>query len=498
MKDRPGSADLPEDASASPRIALDLSDRGTDNGHHNPYQLQTVEAGNTAASLSFPSLHKTHSDKRPAGQEDGIIPTKTARKQAKKSLFKNPGFPESEKSRAFRRRFYPEATKEDWSDWGWQVRHRIRDLEQLSRIIKLSPDEETAVLKHRGSLPIGITPYYASLLDELNPEQPLRRTHIPVTGEYVRTPGEDPDPLGEDHDTATPGLVHRYPDRVLFLTTGFCSTYCRYCTRSRMVGETNGVYSFSISQWEKAAQYIEAHPEIRDCLLSGGDPLSIMDDKLEWLLARLRRIKHLEFIRIGTKIPVVMPQRITKNLTKILKKYHPLWMSIHFTHPDELTPETAEACERLADAGIPLGSQTVLLKGVNDDLETMKTLYHGLLKIRVKPYYLYQCDPVSGSGHFRTPVEKGLEIMAGLRGFTTGYANPVFVVDAPGGGGKIPLMPDYVVGRDGADLLLTNFEGGTYRYPDPEGTLGTSQNFLREQGFDHDMASKAYVRKPRN
>jgi lysine 2,3-aminomutase len=223
-----------------------------------------------------------------------------------------------------------------------------------------------------------------------------------------------------------------------------------------------------------------------------------MDDKLEWLLARLSRIKHLEFIRIGTKIPVVMPQRITKNLTKILKKYHPLWMSIHFTHPDELTPETAEACERLADAGIPLGSQTVLLKGVNDELETMKKLYHGLLKIRVKPYYLYQCDPVSGSGHFRTPVEKGLEIMAGLRGFTTGYANPVFVVDAPGGGGKIPLMPDYVVGRDGADLLLTNFEGGTYRYPDPEGTLGTSQNFLREQGFDHDMASKAYVRKPRN
>ena len=222
MKDRSGSADLSENASASPRIALDLSDRGPDNGHHNPYQLQTVEASGAAASLSFPSLHKTHSDKHPTGQEDGIVPTKTARKQAKKSLFKNPGFPESEKSRAFRRRFYPEATKEDWSDWGWQVRNRIRDLEQLSRIIKLSSDEETAVLKHRGSLPIGITPYYASLLDELNPDQPLRRTHIPVTGEYVRTPGEDPDPLGEDHDTATPGLVHRYPDRVLFLTTGFC------------------------------------------------------------------------------------------------------------------------------------------------------------------------------------------------------------------------------------------------------------------------------------
>jgi lysine 2,3-aminomutase len=390
----------------------------------------------------------------------------------KKQSFQNPGFPENDVARKFRKRFYPDATREDWSDWGWQVRHRIRDLKALSRIIQLSPDEQEAVNKHRGSLPIGITPYYAHLLSETDPDQPLRKTHIPVMGEYVRTPGEDPDPLGEDHDTATPGLVHRYPDRVLFLTTGFCSTYCRYCTRSRMVGETNGVYSFNVSQWERSAQYIEAHPEIRDCLLSGGDPLSIMDDKLEWLIARLRSIKHLEFIRIGTKIPVVMPQRVTKKLCKMLKKYHPLWMSIHFTHPDELTPEAIEACGRLADAGIPLGSQTVLLKGVNDELETMKTLYHGLLKARVKPYYLYQCDPVSGSSHFRTPVSKGLEIMEGLRGHTTGYANPTFVIDAPGGGGKIPLQPNSVVGRDGDDLLLRNFEGGVFRYPDPGGTLG--------------------------
>lgn len=442
------------------------------------------------APQAYPESYRTYKTSLPS--KAGARPSLPV--SSKKQSFRNPGFPESETSRAFRKRFYPGATRDDWADWGWQVRHRVRDLEALSRLIKLSPDEADAVARHRGSLPIGITPYYASLLSETDPHQPLRKTHIPVMGEYLRTPGEDPDPLGEDHDTATPGLVHRYPDRVLFLTTGFCSTYCRYCTRSRMVGETNGVYSFSVSQWEKAAQYIEAHPEIRDCLLSGGDPLSIMDDKLEWLLARLRSIKHLEFIRIGTKIPVVMPQRITKKLCRMLKKYHPLWMSIHFTHPDELTPECIEACNRLADAGIPMGSQSVLLKGINDNLDTMKSLYHGLLKMRVKPYYLYQCDPVSGSSHFRTPVEKGLEIMAGLRGFTTGYANPQFVVDAPGGGGKIPLLPDYVVGRDGDDLLLTNFEGGVYRYPDPGGTIGTAQNALRDQGFAHNGDSKLYTR----
>jgi lysine 2,3-aminomutase len=393
-------------------------------------------------------------------------------------------FPMSDHSKAFLKKYYPAASVNDWNNWKWQVRNRIRSSEDLGRIINLTDDERLAVDTRKTNLPIAITPYYASLLDPNNPEQPLRKTHIPVGGEFITTPGEDPDPLGEDHDTATPGLVHRYPDRVLFLTTGFCSTYCRYCTRSRMVGETNGEYSFSTSQWEKAAQYIEAHPEIRDCLLSGGDPLSIGDDKLEWLLDRLRSIKHLEFIRIGTKIPVVMPQRITKQLTKMLKKYHPLWMSIHFTHPDELTPETIEACARLADAGIPLGSQTVLLKGINDDINVIKPLMHGLLKARVKPYYLYQCDPVSGSAHFRTSVEKGLEIIKGLRGHTTGYAVPQFVVDAPGGGGKIPLLPDYVVGRDGDDLLLTNFEGGVYRYPDPQGNTGKSQQVLRTKGLD--------------
>lgn len=400
----------------------------------------------------------------------------------------------SDRSRAFLRKHYPGVSIHDWNDWKWQVRNRIRRVEVLEKIIDLSPDERASVIQRTGNLPIAITPYYLSLLSPTDPNQPLRRTHIPVGGEFIRGVGEDPDPLHEDHDTAVPGLVHRYPDRVLFLTTGFCSTYCRYCTRSRMVGETNGEYSFSTSQWEKAAQYIEAHPEIRDCLLSGGDPLSIGDDKLEWLLNRLRSIKHLEFIRIGTKIPVVMPQRITLKLTRMLKRFHPLWMSIHFTHPDELTPETVEACGRLADAGIPLGSQTVLLKGINDDIEVMRPLMHGLLRARVKPYYLYQCDPVSGSEHFRTPVEKGLEIIRGLRGHTTGYAVPQFVVDAPGGGGKIPLLPDYVVGRDGNDLILTNFEGGTYRYPDPLGNTGLAQVALRAIGHHLESESGLYLK----
>jgi lysine 2,3-aminomutase len=381
-------------------------------------------------------------------------------------------FPVSAAAREFYKRNFPGTTPDDWNDWRWQARTRIRTLEQLERMFSLSQDERSAALRHKGSLPVGITPYYASLMAHADASEPLRRTHIMVNDEYVRLPGEEDDPLGEDHDTVVPGLVHRYPDRVLFLTTGFCSTYCRYCTRSRMVGNPGGEYQFSTSQWEKALTYLEEHTEVRDVLLSGGDPLSIGDDKLDWLLTRLRRIKHIEFVRIGTKIPAVLPMRITRDLVKMLRKHHPLWMSIHFTHPTEITPETREATARLADAGIPLGSQTVLLKDINDDARTMKSLMHNLLTMRVKPYYLYQCDPIKGSGHFRTPVHKGIEIMEALRGHTTGYACPMFVVDAPGGGGKILLAPDAIAGRDGDDLLLRNFEGRIFRYPDPGGKLG--------------------------
>lgn len=381
-------------------------------------------------------------------------------------------FPASAQSRAFYRRFYPGTGPAEWNDWRWQMRTRIRTLEDLARVFRLSQDEHAAVSRHQGALPVGITPYYAGLMGLKDAAEPLRRTHIMVGGEYLRAPGEEDDPLGEDHDTAVPGLVHRYPDRVLFLVTGTCSTYCRYCTRSRLVGNPGGEYSFSTRQWEQALTYLEAHTEVRDVLLSGGDPLTLGDDKLDWLLGRLRAIKHIEFLRIGTKMPVVLPQRITKSLTRLLRKHHPLWMSLHFTHPAELTPEVAESCARLADAGIPLGSQTVLLKGVNDDAAVMTQLMHGLLKNRVKPYYLYQCDPIRGSAHFRTPVEKGLEIVRALRGHTTGYATPIFCIDAPGGGGKIQLAPDPVAGRDGDFLLLKNFEGKVYRYPDPDGSLG--------------------------
>jgi lysine 2,3-aminomutase len=381
-------------------------------------------------------------------------------------------FPVNPETKAFYTRFWPGSTAADWNDWHWQFRNRIRTADDLARVFTLSDDELHAVTNHKGPLPVGITPYYASLMGLDDPTEPLRRTHVMTGNEFIRMPGEADDPLGEDHDTVVPGLVHRYPDRVLFLTTGTCSTYCRYCTRARAVGNPGGEYQFSPKQWEQALTYLEAHTEVRDVLLSGGDPLSIADDKLDWLLTRLRAIPHIEFLRIGTKIPLVLPQRITKDLVKMLKKHHPLWMSIHVTHPKELTPEVTEAFNRLADAGIPMGSQTVLLKGINDDIAVMKPLMQGLLKRRVKPYYIYQCDPIRGSGHFRTSVDKGLEIIDGLRGHTTGYACPQFVIDAPGGGGKILMAPNAVVGRDGDDLLLRNFEGGIYRYPDPDGTLG--------------------------
>ncbi|MDA0997539.1 MAG: KamA family radical SAM protein [Proteobacteria bacterium] len=418
-------------------------------------------------SQNLPDLNRQPSRRSVARRQDSARPRGAdAPRQPRER------FPTGEETRAFRRKFFPEATTAEWNDWRWQLRNRIKSLAHLERIFQLSDDEREAVSRHTGSLPVGITPYYASLMNLADPMDALRRTHIPVGQEYVKVQGEADDPLGEDHDLAAPGLVHRYPDRVLFLTTGFCSTYCRYCTRSRMVGEAGGIYDFSTRQWDQALAYIEAHTEIRDVLLSGGDPLTIADEKLDYLLGRLRAIKHVEFIRLGSKVPTVLPMRITRKLTKMLRKYHPLWMSIHVTHPKELTPEATEAYARLADAGIPLGSQTVLLQGINDDISIMKPLMHGLLMRRVKPYYLYQCDPITGSAHFRTPVSKGLEIIEGLRGHTTGYAVPHFVIDAPGGGGKIPLLPNYLVGRDGDDVLLRNFENKVYRYGDPGGTTG--------------------------
>jgi lysine 2,3-aminomutase len=369
----------------------------------------------------------------------------------------------SPQARVFRRVFFPEISNIEWNDWHWQIRNRIQTHDQLNRILLLSVEEKQALSGTGQKLPLGITPYYMALLSPFDSNHPLRRTVVPTIHEFFKMPCEADDPLGEESMSPVPGLVHRYPDRVLLLVTDFCSTYCRYCTRSRVVG--HNAISPRKSRLEKAVEYIRQTPSVRDVVLSGGDPLTLSEDRLEWILKELRQIRHLEIIRIGTKMPVVLPQRITPKLTKMLRKYHPLWMSLHFVHPEECTPEAYKACGMLADAGIPLGAQTVLLKGINDSVPIMKSLVQHLLRMRVRPYYLYQCDPISGSGHFRTSVESGIEIIKGLRGFTSGYAVPTYVIDAPGGGGKVPVMPDYVVGKQGDELILKNYEDKIYRYP---------------------------------
>ncbi len=351
-----------------------------------------------------------------------------------------------------------------WRDWRWQWAHRIRRPRELEAVLELRPEEHAAIAGHHGALPFAVTPYYLALIERGAEDDPIRRCVIPTAQEALWGPGEAADPLDEERHSPLPGLVHRYPDRVLLLATDRCATYCRYCTRSRLVGR--GAGARGRRHLERCLAYIRSRPEIRDVLVSGGDPLVLEDDALAWLLGELRAIPHVELVRIGTKVPAVLPQRITASLVKVLRRHHPLWISVHFTHPAELTAEAREACERLADAGIPLGSQTVLLSGVNDDPETMRALMLGLLRCRVRPYYLYQCDPIPGSAHFRTPVSRGVEIVRSLRGFVSGYAVPTFVVDAPGGGGKIPVMPDYCLGHEGGDLLLTNFAGGRFRYPD--------------------------------
>lgn len=377
---------------------------------------------------------------------------------------KKDSLPEKNKIQLFRETYYPNISNMKWNDWKWQLDNRITTKEELTKILNLSESELSAFSVERKSFPFSITPYYASLIDKYDVNQPIRRTVVPVMDEYLVSSVELQDPLDEENSSPVPGIVHRYPDRVLFLTTNFCSVYCRYCTRSRMVG--NHEHYNTHEQWEKSIEYIKSNKKIRDVLLSGGDPLTMETDQLEWLLSRLSKIEHVEFIRIGTKVPVVLPQRINVSLVNMLKKYHPLWMSIHFTHPGELTEETKKACARLANAGIPLGSQTVLLKGINDDIKTMTKLFHELLKSRVKPYYLYQCDIVPGSGHFRTSVQKGIDIIDGLRGYTSGYAVPHYVIDAPKGGGKIRILPEAIVGRLGNKLFLKNYKGDIYIYPD--------------------------------
>ncbi len=370
----------------------------------------------------------------------------------------------NDKTWRFRQEYIPGITDEEWNDWHWQIRNSFRKFSQIEKFFGIKINQ-SGINENKDLLPLRITPYYASLIDFSNPEDPLFKCVVPSIGELHLNKGESSDPLHEEEDCTVKNIVHRYPDRVLFLITGFCSTYCRYCTRSHMVAKSEKSH-FGLRDFDDAFRYIESHTEIRDVLLSGGDPLTLGEEKLEHILNRLRNIPHVEIIRIGTKVPAVLPQRITPSLVKMLSRYHPLYLSIHFTHPNELTGEVKKACERLANAGIPLGSQTVLLKGINDNVATMKSLVHGLLKNRVRPYYLYQCDPILGSAHFRTSVSKGLEVIKGLRGYTSGYAIPTYVIDAPGGGGKIPVLPDYNKGYVENDLLLESYNGKTYRYPD--------------------------------
>ncbi len=349
-----------------------------------------------------------------------------------------------------------------WHDWKWQFRNRITSLEQLKQYMPVTSEEEKAFQAAGKNLPFAITPYYLDLINPCDPHDPIRKTVVPRLSEFNTDSTEMVDPCGEDGDMAAPGLVHRYPDRVLFLVNETCSVYCRYCTRSRIVGSGKHEVDYQASY-----DYLRSQPQIRDVLISGGDPLVFSDDKLEDIIKNLRDIPSLDIIRIGSKVPVVLPQRITDEFVAMLKKYHPFYMSIHFLHPDEITPEVEAACNKLADAGIPTFSQTVLLKGVNDDPEVMKELMLKLLKIRVRPYYIYQCDPVQGTKHFRTTIDKGLEIMEHLRGHITGYGVPTYVVDAPGGGGKVPVSPTYVLNQKDGKTTLRNFENKVYEYFDP-------------------------------
>ena len=364
-----------------------------------------------------------------------------------------------------RKELFPAVTDEQWNDWKWQVKNRIETYEELSKYFTFSPEEAEGIKKALAKFRMAITPYYLSLIDPNDPYDPIRRQCIPAGAECNIAPADLNDPLHEDEDSPAPGLTHRYPDRVLFLITDMCSMYCRHCTRRRFAGQKDD--ESPQDRIEKCLEYIERTPEVRDVLLSGGDALMVSDKKLEYIISRLRAIPHVEIVRIGSRTPVVCPQRITDDLCNMLKKYHPIWLNTHFNHPNEMTPEAQAAVAKLADAGIPLGNQTVLLRGVNDCVHVMKKLMHELVKNRVRPYYIYQCDLSMGLEHFRTPVSKGIEIIENLRGHTSGYAVPTFVVDAPGGGGKTPVMPTYVISQSPDKVILRNFEGVITTYTEP-------------------------------
>ncbi|MGB9867352.1 MAG: lysine 2,3-aminomutase [Bacillota bacterium] len=361
---------------------------------------------------------------------------------------------------------WADVKEEEWNDWRWQVAHRITSLEQLKQVVPLSPEEEEGIRNTLKTLRMAITPYYTSLIDPDDPDDPVRKQAVPSARELHRSPADMVDPLHEDVDSPVPGLTHRYPDRVLLLLTDQCSMYCRHCTRRRLVGVRDE--AAPVERVRAGIEYIRRTPQVRDVLLSGGDPLLLPDEALEWVIRELRQIPHVEIVRIGTRAPVVLPQRITPELCNMLRKYHPIWLNTQFNHPKEVTPEAARACNMLADAGIPLGNQSVLLRGINDCGFVMRKLVHELVKIRVRPYYIYQCDLSWGLEHFRTRVAKGIEIIEMLRGHTSGFAVPTFVVDAPGGGGKIPVGPQYLISQSDNKVVLRNYEGVICTYQEPD------------------------------
>lgn len=365
-----------------------------------------------------------------------------------------------------RHELFKDVTDSEWNDWKWQVKNRIETVEELKKYLMLSGEEEIGIKKCLQKFKMAITPYYLSLIDPEDEHDPIRKQAVPTVNELDIKEGDLLDPLHEDGDSPVPGLTHRYPDRVLLLITDQCSMYCRHCTRRRFAGHNDKC--LPMEQIDRCIDYIASNPVIRDVLLSGGDALLISDENLEYIIKRLRAIPHVEIIRLGSRVPVVMPQRITQELVDMLKKYHPIWLNTHFNHPNEITEESKRACEMMANAGIPLGNQSVLLRGVNDCVHVMKKLVNELVKIRVRPYYIYQCDLSMGLSHFRTSVSKGVEIIEGLRGHTSGYCVPTFVVDAPGGGGKIPVMPNYVISQSNDKVILRNFEGVITTYQEPK------------------------------
>lgn len=353
----------------------------------------------------------------------------------------------------------------DWHSWIWQQQKRIKNMEQLEKVVKVTPQEREAFEKSNEMFNMGITPYYATLMDPEDPLCPVRQQSVPSLGEMNILPMDMEDPLAEERDMPVPGVTHRYPDRVLFYTTHNCPVYCRHCTRKRKVSDPSS--AAQLAQLEGGLKYIEEHKEIRDVIISGGDPLSLADERLEWVISRLRAMDHIQMIRLGSRNLVTLPFRITDDFIKMIRKYHPIHINTHFNHPKECTQEAYDTAVRLADAGCTLGNQAVLLKGVNDKPEIFKELVHKLMLMRIRPYYIYQCDLSQGISHFRTPIEKGIEIIEHLRGHTSGLCIPQFVVDAPGGGGKIPVNPQYVVKHEGKKWVLRNYKKKEYVYLEP-------------------------------